>query len=63
MIHDILHCNYDLCPATKHCKRYQAHIEAVETNIPDCNYLYIEEESKQKILDLGSCPNFLPYEN
>ena len=62
MTHDILHCDFDFCPATNFCKRYQAHIEAVKEKLPYCSYLLIEEDSKPKILDLGSCPNFLPHE-
>ena len=58
MTHDIAHCNNDTCPAKERCRRYAVYIEDIENHYPYCSYMELTDEQKQKVIELGSCPNF-----
>ena len=61
MMHDILHCNYEGCPAKERCRRYAVYLEDKNHDIPYCTYWLLNEDDKERIKRLGSCPNFWEY--
>lgn len=50
--HDITHCNRETCPSKDTCRRYQAHLDAVEKKLDWLTYLVNDESSK--LID-GKC--------
>jgi hypothetical protein len=46
--HDITHCNRETCPSKDTCRRYQAHLDAVEKKLDWLTYLVNDELSGLK---------------
>ena len=55
--HDISHCNNAACSNKDECRRYQAHLDAIERKLDYLSYFIMEEK------DMPDCTAFWPVSN
>ena len=53
--HDIAHCDNDKCSNNMTCRRYLAHLDAMERNLDYLSYFVMDKE------DQPDCTSYWPY--
>lgn len=53
--HDICHCSHDECPSRTKCRRYLAHLDAVEKKLEYVSYFIIDDRFK---MEDGKCNSY-----
>jgi hypothetical protein len=57
--HDICHCSNDNCPSKMTCRRYVAHLDAVERKLEYVSYFIIDDRFK---MNGDKCESYWEYE-